>query len=157
MQQEQKDVWFKNPWVWLVIFFPVLSVVAGIATVIITSQNQPEMVIDDYYKKGKAINQELTLYNKAEELGVNLQIKVTDSRVEVKANDKHPALKITMIHSTLGAKDFSLVVTPNAIGTMSAGIDQDITGKWQIIIAPMDDSWKIKSELALPYTDWVQL
>lgn len=157
MQQEQKDIWFKNPWVWLVIFFPVLSVVAGIATVIITSQNQPEMVIDDYYKKGKAINQELTLYNKAEELNVDLQIKVNDSRIEIKTNDKYPALKISMIHSTLGAKDFSLVVTPNSIGTLSSVVENNVDGKWQIIVSPMDESWKIKSELALPYSDWIQL
>ena len=90
----QKEVWFKNPWVWLVIFFPLLAVVAGIATVIITSQNQPEMVVDDYYKKGKAINQELTLYNKAEELGVVLEMKSQGELIEVKSNQELPAIKV---------------------------------------------------------------
>ena len=157
MLQEQKDVWFKNPWVWLVIFFPVLSVVAGIATVIITSQNQPEMVIDDYYKKGKAINQELTLYNKAEELGVELNVKVSDSRIEIKSNDEHPALKVTLIHSTQGKRDLSLVVTPNGIGTLSTTLEQALSGKWQIIVSPMDSSWKVKSQIALPSADWITI
>ncbi|NVK24850.1 MAG: FixH family protein [Gammaproteobacteria bacterium] len=154
---QQNEAWYKNPWVWLIIAFPMSAVVAGIATVIITSQNQPEMVIDDYYKKGKAINQELTLYNKAAELGVDLQILVKDGQVQIKTENKYPALKVSMVHSTLGDKDFSFVVSPNAIGTLSGSVEQDMSGKWQIIVSPMDNSWKVKSQLALPYSDWVQL
>ena len=149
------DVWYKNPWVWLVIFFPVLAVVAGIATVIITSQNQPDMVVDDYYKKGKAINQELTLYNKALELGVELSLNVTQDRIEVKSNKTLPAIKLQMVHSTLAASDFTIVLTPNAIGSFSATVEQSLDGKWQAILMPMDESWKVKSTITLPDESWV--
>ena len=153
----QKEVWFKNPWVWLVIFFPLLAVVAGIATVIITSQNQPEMVVDDYYKKGKAINQELTLYNKAEELGVVLEMKSQGELIEVKSNQELPAIKVRMIHSTLADLDFAMVLTPNAKGTLSGSLEKEITGKWEAILMPMDESWKVRHKVVFPTEFWQKL
>lgn len=152
-----KEAWYKNPWVWLVIFFPVLAVVAGIATVIITSQNQPDMVVDDYYKKGKGINQELTLYNKAKEQGIELSLKVNGDLIEVKSNKSQPALKIQMIHSTLSKLDFAMVLTPNALGSLSGTAEFELTGKWQAVIMPMDESWKVKHTVALPSQDWLKL
>lgn len=152
-----KEAWYKNPWVWLVIFFPVLSVVAGIATVIITSQNQPEMVVDDYYKKGKAINIELKLYNEAEKLGVLVELRANSDRIEVKANKSLPAVKVQMVHSTLADLDFGIVLTPNATGTLSGSLDKEITGKWQAIVMPMDESWKIKNTLVFPAVAWQKL
>ena len=62
-----------------------------------------------------------------------------------------------MIHSTLGERDFDLVVTPNALGVLSSSIEHNVEGKWQIIISPMDNSWRIKSSIALPYSDWLTL
>ncbi len=153
----QKDAWYKNPWVWLVIFFPLLAVVAGIATVIITSQNQPEMVVDDYYKKGKAINQELTLYNKAQQLGVVLELKSQGELIEVKSNQKLPAIKVKMIHSTLAELDFSMVLTPNAKGTLSGSLEQEINGKWEAVLMPMDESWKVRQVVVFPTEFWQKL
>lgn len=152
-----KDVWYKNPWVWLVIFFPVLAVVAGIATVIITNQNQPEMVVDDYYKKGKAINQDLAIYNKAKELGVELSIKIDQERILIKNNKKLPAARVQFIHSTLGKLDFELMLTPNGDGVLTALLEKSITGKWTVVVSAFDNSWKVKNKLALPYSDWVTL
>lgn len=152
-----KEAWYKNPWVWLVIFFPLLAVVAGIATVIITSQNQPEMVVDDYYKKGKAINQELTLYNKAEEIGISLQLKSQGELIEVKANQALPAIKLRMIHSTLAELDFAAILTPNANGSLSASLDKEIAGKWEAVLMPMDESWKVRNIVVFPTTDWQTL
>mgnify|MGYP005993602571 CR=1 FL=1 len=153
----QHESWYKNPWVWLIIALPLSSVIAGIATMIITSNNQPYMVVDDYYKKGKAINQELTLYNEADKLGIELQLKVTSERIEIKSNQPLSALKVSMVHSTLEDRDFDIVLTPNALGTLSSSIENEMSGKWQIIVAPMDNNWKKKSTIGLPYSDWIAL
>ena len=151
------EAWYKNPWVWVIIFFPVLAVVAGIATVIITSQNQPEMVVDDYYKKGKGINQELTLYNKAEAVGIKLELKAQSGIIQVKANQSLPAIKLQMIHSTLADRDFNLVLTPNAVGSLSGSTEQVLTGKWKAILMPMDESWKVKNTVSFPTEMWQKL
>lgn len=151
------EVWYRNPWVWLIIALPMSAVIGGIATIIITNQHQPDMVVDDYYKQGKAINQELTLYNNAKNLNVSLELKVSEQRIEVRSTTEYPALKVKMIHSTLANQDFDLVLTPNAKGSLSSSISSIMPGKWQIIIMPMDSAWKIKKDVALPNTTWVAL
>ena len=151
----KSESWYRNPWVWLIIALPIVSLLRGVATVIITNKNQPDMVVDDYYKKGKAINQELTLYDNAAELGISLQGKVNEHRIEIKSPTKFNALKVKMIHSTLAAQDFDLVLTPNAIGSLSSSIDTIMLGKWEIVIMPMDGSWKIRKTIVLPNTNWI--
>lgn len=153
----KSESWYRNPWVWLIIALPIVSLLRGIATVIITNKNQPDMVVDDYYKKGKAINQELTLYDNATELGITLEAKVNEHRIEIKSTTDFPALKVQMIHSTLAAQDFDLVLTPNAIGSLSSSIETIMPGKWQIVIMPMDGSWKIRKTIILPNTTWIAL
>ncbi|PQJ54260.1 FixH family protein [Psychrosphaera saromensis] len=151
----KSESWYRNPWVWLVIALPMSAVIGGIATIIITNKHQPDMVVDDYYKKGKAINQELTLYDNAQKLGITLEVKVNEHRIEVKSPTEFSALKVKVIHSTLADQDFDLVLTPNAIGTLSSSIETIMPGKWQIVVMPMDNSWKVRKTVALPNTNWM--
>jgi uncharacterized protein len=153
----QSKKWMKNPWVWLIIALPLSSVIAGIATVIITSQNQPEMIVDDYYKKGKAINQELSLYNAFKATGINLQVKMDGSRFELKASELIPALKVTLVHSTQGKRDLSFVVTPNASGSLAKTLENEISGKWNLFVEPMDGSWKVQQKLVFPTGSWLSI
>jgi hypothetical protein len=151
----KSESWYRNPWVWLIIALPMSAVIGGIATIIITNKHQPDMVVDDYYKKGKAINQELTLYDNALKLGITLEVKVNEHRIEVKSPTEFTALKVKMIHSTLADQDFDLVLTPNAVSTLSSSIETIMPGKWQIIVMPMDNSWKVRKTVALPNTTWM--
>ena len=89
--------------------------------------------------------------------GIDLKLKVNDDRVEIVAKQKFPALKAQFTHATLGELDFNAVLTPNAKGSYTAILDNDISGKWQVILMPMDESWKIKNTIALPYADWIKL
>jgi hypothetical protein len=151
----KSESWYRNPWVWLIIALPMSAVIGGIATIIITNKHQPDMVVDDYYKKGKAINQELTLYDNALKQGITLEVKVNEHRIEVKSPTEFTALKVKMIHSTLADQDFDLVLTPNAVSTLSSSIETIMPGKWQIIVMPMDNSWKVRKTVALPNTTWM--
>ena len=152
-----KHVWFKNPWVWLIIALPLSAVVGGIATVIITNKHQPDMVVDEYYKKGKAINQELTLFDNAEQLGIEVKIRVLQNKVELKINKDVPALKLALSHSTLAKRDFNLVLTKNASGLYTSTFENNIEGKWQLSVSQMDDNWKMKTHAALPNLEWTEL
>lgn len=142
--------WYKTPWMYLVIALPLSAVVGGIITIFITNANQPDMVVDDYYKKGKAINLELSLYKKTKELGLEFKVKFEENRLVITPNKAHPALKVSLVHSTLKRKDLELVATPNAMGQLTATFEQNLDGKWQLFLAPMDDSWKTKNDIALP-------
>lgn len=151
----KQELWYKNPYVWLVISLPMTAVIGGIATVIITSLNQPDMVVDDYYKKGKAINLELKLYQQAEALGIEMLTVITDKKITLENPYGLPAVKLKLVHSTLKHRDLDFVATPNAKGQLTAPIEADVSGKWQLFIEPMDGSWKLRKEIALPNSNTI--
>ena len=51
--------WYRQFWPWLLISIPLLTVIAGVATIWIASREPVALVHDDYYKEGLAINQNL--------------------------------------------------------------------------------------------------
>lgn len=149
--------WYKYPWLWFVIALPVTSMIAGVATIIITNKNQPEIIVDDYYKKGKAINQELTLYKAFTNSGIELNVRMINNRFEIKSNESLTALKVTLVHSTQGKRDLEFVLTATSNGIYGKNLDTELSGNWSLFVEPMDGSWKVKQKIALPSTDWVQL
>ena len=55
MRQDTKP-WYKQVWPWILIAIPVLTALRAIYAVVLMNQQQPDLVIDDYYKAGKSIN-----------------------------------------------------------------------------------------------------
>lgn len=49
MQQDEEETvepWFRNPWVWLVIAIPALTVVGGLLTIFLAITN-PHIIVSD--------------------------------------------------------------------------------------------------------------
>ncbi|QTH64255.1 FixH family protein [Psychrosphaera ytuae] len=154
---ENAQPWYKHPWVWFVIALPVMSLVGGIAMITITSSNQPEIIVDDYYKKGKAINQELTLYKAFADSGIDLKVRLNNNRFEIQSSESLTALKISLIHSTQGKRDLEFTVTAASNGIYGKTLEDFAPGSWSLFIQPMDDSWKVKQKVALPSTEWIEI
>lgn len=51
--------WYAQRWPWLLMLGPALVVVVSSYTIYLAYSRQDAMVVDDYYKQGKAINQDL--------------------------------------------------------------------------------------------------
>ena len=79
-----KTSWYKEPWAWLVFILPLSAVVAGITTVIIANTNPDTLVTGDYYKKGKAINLELSKIKLAQKLGMKFSLKFAGKELIIK-------------------------------------------------------------------------
>ena len=58
-ESQQVLPWYKESYVWLLIFFPLLAVIGGIVTTILAVQSDDGLVVDDYYKQGLEINRTL--------------------------------------------------------------------------------------------------
>ena len=63
--------WYQEPWVWFIIGIISVTVVWGTYRVVYAFQNADQVVVDDYYKVGKAINQDLTRDRIAHELKIS--------------------------------------------------------------------------------------
>lgn len=57
--------WYKQFWPWFLIILPLTVVIWTVVTVIVFANNSVSLVTEDYYKKGKGINIDLTKINVA--------------------------------------------------------------------------------------------
>lgn len=146
--------WYKSFWPWFLISFPLIAIIGCIGLLFTAIGNGPDMVVDDYYKKGKAINLELSKFNKAKALYLHGEFNATEDRVVFKftkgdASQVH-ALKLSFYHRTIEAHDFQLTLTKNAHGDFTALLDAFQPGAYTVFIEPTDLSWKLKHDLTLP-------
>ena len=147
--------WYKQFWPWFLLAFPLSAVIASFTTLFLFLGAQPDMVVDDYYKQGKAINFQKDKQNKAIELNLEATLRLTSNLLSLSfpkglQNLDGSALTIKFFHTTLAEKDFSVMALRDGSGLYSADLDLVISGKWQISIEPYDAQWRLRKTLSLP-------
>ena len=154
--------WYKQFWPWFLLFFPLVTIIACIGLITFAVGNGPDMVVDGYYKKGKAINLELSKFNKAKALYLHGDLDIDQERVVFRFTkgdaSKVAALNIGLYHRTIEEKDIRFRLTQNARGEFTALLDSPIPqGAYTVFITPFDDSWKLKENIQLPLNGTVKV
>lgn len=152
--------WYTEPWAWLVFFLPFSAVVAGTATYFIANNDPDPLVVGDYYKRGKAINVELTKIKFAQKLGMKFALKLVNNELIVKPTGIEkifPVLNINFYHPTQAEKDFSLALTQDGNGDFRHQFTNDINGKWRITMSSFENTWKIENVVSLPQSDFINI
>jgi hypothetical protein len=117
MQQHmhtQSGPWYRHRWPWLLMLPPLAAVIGAIVTIILAVRSNDGMVAADYYKRGLAINAELSRSRRAAELGLVAQVQAggeaTGDAVHVRLTGTsflpaEPALRIRLVHPGRGGAD----------------------------------------------------
>jgi len=146
--------WFKQFWPWFLIILPLTAVIAATNLLFTALDNKPDMVVDDYYSKGKAINEDLTLIKNAKK--ENISAVVTQSGnaliIRVKGVPEQSAIRFYLYHSTLAARDISTMLTADGNGDYHFQTDNTLDGKWNLRIEPFDQSWRLQEVAIFPTT-----
>jgi len=140
--------WYKQFWPWVLIILPMCAVVASVTTLFIAIDNKPDMVVEDYYKKGKAINVDLTRLENAFRLALKFRLSVDGNKIKLTqtfGEKQSAALKLNFIHRTQQAKDFDLLLTANSAGDYEYVLDEALSGKWTIHLESFDAKWRIQT------------
>jgi hypothetical protein len=153
--------WYRHAWVWLLIAIPASSVLVGITMVILAVNGPTDLVRDDYYKAGLAINQDLSGVRRARALGVvaTLSRRTADSWLlvvetgpEAAAPERFDALEIQLQHPTLAARDLSAEAESVARGRWAVTLPA-FSGTRVLTARPRDGSWVFRQELRLDGLD----
>lgn len=78
--------WYKQFWPWFIICMLGSVVIASLITVYIAVDGSDDLVNDNYYKDGLAINMELVQDELARELAIKAEITVTEDNVTIDLN-----------------------------------------------------------------------
>ena len=151
-----KKPWFKQPYLWLIIFFPAFSVVAGLSLLFYSIQIDDGVVVDDYYKKGNAINLDLTRDRNAQDLGMAGQVTYLPEfqKMEIKLFSSNPiplneTIKVDIMHTTIGRMDVHKNFTTTSKGNYTITIPAILAkGGWIIQIG--NKQWRIHGRIHVP-------
>ena len=152
--EEKIKPWYKQGWPWFLIAFPATAVIAGSITMVIAVRTWDGLVVDDYYKEGKAIVQTIGRTELAKELGLkaNVNVRSDSLRIEIAASDIDSvpgAIHLTIAHPTQGG--FDQVLTLNGQGGVFEGAIAPLsTGRWLFQIENESRSWRMNGAAYLP-------
>lgn len=144
--------WYRHRGPWLLMAGPAVVVVASFITLWYAIKSNDGLVVEDYYKKGVAINLDLARSEKARQLEMQADMDLTPGQVTVKlkSRDDLPG-RITVIiaHPTRAGLDHTLKLT--GVGGIYRGALDPITpGRWQIYLSDEGNTWRMASEIQLP-------
>jgi hypothetical protein len=146
--------WYRQFWPWVLIGLPATAVIASLTTVYIAVKGRDSLVVDDYYKAGLAINQELGRDRLAGSLGVNARLQVEDGLLTVDLTAlqslDESALVLRLRHPTLAARDLELTLSRIDTDRYSVRLPELAQAYWHVELAPDHRAWRLTGRWAAP-------
>jgi hypothetical protein len=153
-----KEIWWKQPWPWIILGMLGSVVVASMVTIVIAVKTQDTLVDSDYTKAGKTINLRLEKDQTAERYGVNLVLQALpspDGYVLLTATYKaaDPAagqpkfLRLNLSHPTLANQDVSVALIQRGPGEYRAQVSDLAKSHWHYTVEDPDAQWRVKGRL----------
>ncbi|OWW21675.1 FixH family protein [Noviherbaspirillum denitrificans] len=155
--------WYKHRWPWFLMLGPALVVAAGCYTAYLAFSNQDALVVDDYYKQGKAINQDLSRDRKAAAMGMDAALRyepASGQLVGVISSQKQPfsgKLHVSLVHSTQPLKDLKLDTWADQKGKFAITIPLLDIARWQVVVEGEQRDWRLAGEWLWPQQQQVEL
>lgn len=142
--------WYRHRWPWLLMAGPAIVVVAGFITLYLAVSGSDGLVVDDYYKQGRAINHTLHRDDVARRAALSATVTVdqVNDRVEValkRANrtSVSDALTLSLIHATRSGFDHVVSLQPTEdhyVGRLPALP----VGKWNVLLEDRQKTWRLQ-------------
>lgn len=152
--------WYKQVWPWVLIAIPVATMLKAVHSIYLMNQQSPDLVIDDYYAEGKAINMNLAKYREAasRNLQANILIAANKAIVRFESNPILDAkLKLRFVHNTVAAQDFEVQAERSGENLYVAELPSTLTGKWNLVVDDASEQWKLRATFVLPQAAAIKL
>ncbi|MCB1696191.1 MAG: FixH family protein [Pseudomonadales bacterium] len=145
------EPWYRQFWPWFLILLPASVVVAGLFTLYIANEGADDLVVDDYYKDGLAINRQLEKKQRSIDLGITATLHVSDSHVTARVTGPVDDATLTLLlsHPLESDRDFTVVLARIAPGIFQAVLPAEIAPRWHwILMSGQPDAWRLDGDIA---------
>jgi len=147
IRQETSSPWYRHRWPWFIMLGPA-AVMAATAVSAVLALRQPDaMVVDDYYKQGKAINQDLRRDRMASALRLSLSARYRGGRLKGRLESfGRPMLapfRIHLAHPTQPRKDRVLDARPDEQGNLDVALPALEMTHWQVVVEDEGRQWRL--------------
>ena len=141
--------WYRQGWPWFIISLPASAVIAGITTVIIAFAHRDDLVRDDWYKDGLAINQRLDgqLLAAQRQIHADIVFDHGTRRISATLGGDLPALpallSLELIHPTHADRDKHITLARLPEGTYAGVLEDIVPSRYTVRLADPSDHWQI--------------
>lgn len=151
--------WYRQLWPWLLLSLPLAALIAGLFTFWLAAHTANPLVVDDYYREGKAINQSLARTERAAALQWQADLFFTESQstspllaLSLHSPLANPAtvwpnqLALHLIHPTQVQHDQRLLLQHMGAGQYQARWTDTSQSLQELLTATANTHWKIQLE-----------
>ncbi|MYM29332.1 cytochrome oxidase assembly protein [Duganella sp. CY15W] len=152
--------WWKQRWPWLLMAGPAIVVVAGTYTAWLATSSADPLVVGDYYKEGKAINQDLRRDRVAAQMGLSVALgyDAANGLLTGRINRKDTGpLMLHLSHATLPEKDIRMVLVPDENGAFSVALPMLERSRWIVLVEGPKRDWRLAGAWKYPVQQGVAL
>jgi hypothetical protein len=155
--------WYRERWPWLLMAGPAIVLVAGGYTGWLAFAQQDALVVGDYYKRGKAINQDLRRDRIATALGASVALRydaahgVLYGQLSMRETASGGALQLHLAHATQPEKDLRLLVRPDAAGSFAVPLPLLERSRWTVLVEDTARTWRLEGQWQWPVERQVAL
>jgi hypothetical protein len=154
--------WYRHPYVWMLIAIPLAAVIGGIVTLRLAIVSSDGLVVDDYYQRGKEINQVLERDRRAAVLHLEAVVELDHARdrvqVELHGGDGFappPKLEFAILHPTRAGRDHRMTLAAVGAGRYEGPLPLLEPALWDLQIEAQD--WRLTGTIEVPTFDMVQI
>lgn len=146
--------WWSQRWPWLLMLGPFIVLLAGLYTGWLAFSQPDSLVVGDYYKRGKAINQDLRRDRAASALGLSAELRYDVARgvlTGAVAGQAAPQrVLLHLAHATQPERDIKLVVVPAADGRFEVALPMLERSRWQVLLENDKRDWRLEGSWQWP-------
>lgn len=143
--------WYRQLWPWLLMLMPATALVGGVITFWLAATTNNSLVVDDYYREGRAINMQLARDDRARVLGLSATLESTTdggARLRLRSGAGAalpPFVQVQVLHATRSELDLTLTLAGDGAGmyrSQQQVLPQD--GRWNVMIEDPDRQWRLR-------------
>lgn len=155
--------WYRQRWPWLLMIGPAWVVVGAFVMIWLAMRTPDALVVDDYYKRGKAINQDLSRDRAAAAMQLRLEAAYDPAQGQLKGvisgagKPVAAQLTIQLVHSTQPEKDMTLQAQTGYDGRFAVALPMLERARWQVIVQGERRDWRLTGQWKWPEQQAVTL
>ncbi len=146
--------WYRQAWPWLLMLMPAIALVGGLYTAFLAYTTNNSLVVDDYYKEGKAINLDIARDRRAVEMGLQAVLATEGDGLALRLTGKDgvpmpAAVSLKIMHATQSERDIAGQLLRGADGVYRLpGVTLPADGHWRLQIDDSSRAWRLVTTTA---------
>jgi len=155
--------WYRYTWPWVLIAIPFAAVLFGILMIYMVTRYPDDLMVDNYYKEGMAINQSLAMDAAAQALNVEASLlKLESGQIQFAIRGVTDSVVVLeLFHVVDHGRDQTWILYPEPgvpeshtviYSSHDKGFEALISGQgiWYLQLTGADDHWRLRERIKTP-------